>query len=181
MSIALALLLANPGPPSAERIGFSVIGGGTVSSARSETLCLCRNEKQLKKAMAEMGITGEVRWPSGLGKGVVIIAFLGQRRTGGYGLDPVGVYMVDYNAAHVGWEMMWDMGITPLLEEDGIDPASVPPAPIDRVRDAVVVIRETCPPKDAMLTQMITSPYVILAVPDHKLMEVHVRFVRCSQ
>ncbi|MGB9590327.1 MAG: hypothetical protein ACP5QG_02435 [candidate division WOR-3 bacterium] len=74
MAIMLALLLANPGPPHAEKIGFSVIGGGSISSALSETLCFCRNDKEL-----------------------------------------------------------------------------------------------------------ITSPYVILAVPNHKLMQVHVRFVRCSQ
>ncbi|MEO0192695.1 MAG: protease complex subunit PrcB family protein [candidate division WOR-3 bacterium] len=181
MSLVLSLLISNPGPPSAERIGFSVVGWGMVSSAKSETLCLCRNEKQLKKALKDMGINEDFGWPSGLGKGAVIIAFLGQRRTGGYGLDPVGVYRVDYNAARVSWEMVWDMAIVPLLEGDGIDPASVPTAPIDRPGDAVVVIRETCPPEGAMVIQMITSPYIILAVPDHKLREVHVRFVRCSQ
>jgi len=181
MTIILSLLVANPGPPSAEKIGFSVIGGGMTSAAKSETLCLCRNEKQLKKALGDMGITEEVQWPGDLGKGVVIVAFLGQRRTGGYGLDPVGVYMVDYNASHSSWNVMWNDVIARLLEQDGIDPATVPPAPISKVRDAVMVIREICPPKDAMVMQMITSPYIILAVPGNNLMCVHVRFVRCSQ
>jgi len=175
------MLVANPGPPHATRIGFTVIGGGMNSAAKSETLCLARNEKQLRKALSDMGIAEEVRWPGNLGKGVVIIAFLGQRPTGGYGMEPVGVYMVDYNAASVSWDWVWEMGIKPLLVADGIDPETVPRAPISKVRDAIVVIRETCPPEDAMVIQMITSPYVILAVPEHSLRQVHVRFVRCSQ
>jgi len=181
MTTLIMLTIANPGPPSAKRIGFSVIGGGMGSAAKSETLCLARNEKQLKKALSDMGIAEEIRWPGNLGKGVVIIAFLGQRRTGGYGMDPVGVYMVDYNASNSSWESVWDMGVKPLPEEDGIDSEAVPHAPISKVRDAVVVIKETCLPKDAMVIQMITSPYLVLAVPDYPLRQVHVRFVRCSQ
>ncbi len=44
MTLMLTMLMANPGPPSAEKVGFSVIGGGMSSAALSETLCLCRNE-----------------------------------------------------------------------------------------------------------------------------------------
>jgi len=180
MSLFIAMLLANPGPPSAEKIGFSVVGSGMVSSAQSETLLLCRKEKDFRKALEEMGITGEFAWPTDLKKGAVIIAFLGKRPTGGYSIEPLSVYRVDYNSSHASWKQMWQEGIIPLLEADGIDPDAVPTADIEKVGDAVVVTKEICPDPGKMNIQMFTSPFVIIAVPGYSLKEVHVRIVRCS-
>lgn len=180
INIILSLLMANPGPPSAEKIGFSVIGGGMTSAAKSETLCLCRDEKQLKKTLEDMGITEEVQWPRDLGKGVVIVAFLGQRRTAGYAIEPVAVYSVFYNDAGVDGESIWNWEIKPMLSQDGLDTLLVPIVPIEDVGDAVLVAKEKCPPKGAMLAQVITSPFIILSLKYTDLKNIYLSMVACG-
>jgi len=179
-SLALLGIIANAGPPGVEKVGFSVVLAGPFSKAERETVIVCRNSDELLKAISDFGISEKMNIMPDFPDVVIVMAFLGKRPTGGYAIEPLALYSVFYNEAGVDAENVWNWEVKPLLTQDGLDTLMVPLVPIDDVGDAVLVVREKCPPKGAMLTQVITSPYVIIEVPASKVRNLGLSLLKCK-
>lgn len=174
-------VFSNAGPPGVEKVNFSVILAGPFCKAERETVIVCRNSDELLKAISDFGISEKMNIMPDFQDAILIMAFLGKRPTAGYGIEPCAIYSVFYNEAGVDGQSVWEWEVNPLLALDGLDSAAVPVYPIDDVGDAVLVAKEKCPPKGAMLAQVITSPYVIIEVPADQVRTIGLSLIRCQR
>lgn len=181
MTLAITLILYNVGPPGVEKVSFTTVLAGPTCKAEKETVVVCRNNDELMKAISGFGISEKMNIMADFPDVVIVMAFLGKRSTAGYAIEPVAIYSVIYNDAGVDGEAIWNWEIKPMLTQDGLDTLSVPVVPIENVGDAVLVAREKCPPKGAMLAQVITSPYVIIEVPAAQVKTIGLSLVRCPK
>ncbi len=164
MILALTLV-ANPGPPSAMSMKYSVLSAGFQCSAKTETLVVCRNQAQLDSAVKQLGIRLADTVSVDFSNDMVLIVTGGEKPSAGYGLKDVGFYFVDYNKFG---SLVWDLSIKPFLAEDGVDTAALN-TPLSVYHwdegDALVAVRKQCPPPGALVAMMITHPYLVLKVP----------------
>ncbi len=174
-------VFSNAGPPGVEKLNFSVVLAGPACKAEKETVIVCRNNDELIKAISQFGISEKMNIMPDFPDVVLVMAFLGKRPTAGYGIEPVAIYSVFYNEAGVDGESIWNWEVKPLLAQDGLDSTAAPMIPIDDKGDAVLVAREKCPPKGAMLAQVITSPYVIIEVPAAQVKTIGLSLIRCPK
>jgi len=180
-SLTILFTLSNAGPPGVDKVEFDVVLAAPVCSAERETVVICQNEDELIKAISEFGISEKMNIMPDFPDVIIVMAFLGKRPTAGYAIEPVAIYSVFYNDAGVDGESVWNWEVKPLLTQDGLDTLSVPMVSIKDKGDAVLVAREKCPPKGAMLAQVITSPYVIIEVPRANVTRIGLSLVRCSK
>jgi len=175
-SLLSGTLTGDPGPSGAERVEITVLATGPNSSADGADFVVCRTQKELDEAILRFGITQKKTITADFGKGVVCLGFLGKRPTAGYGLKAKAAYYLPSGGAS---NDPWGQDIVPLLSEDGLNPDNVPMAHLQE-RDAVVILQATCPPKDAMLAQVITSPFIILYLNLADPKNVYVTMVGCG-
>ncbi len=162
-----------PLSPGAERLGTTVLMEGVYSSADKADFVVCRTQKDLDEAILKFGITQKKSITADFNSGVVCLGFLGKRSTGGYGLKARAAYYLPRGASGDG------QGVLSLLREDGLNPENLPLANLEE-GDALVVLKETCPPKDAMLAQVITSPFIILYLKVKNPANVYVSMIGCG-
>ena len=171
----LAIVVMNPGPPGAQRVDFGVLSSGFMCKMAQETVIVCSSQDQLDEAVKELGVPQEESLSADFKNKRVVVVCGGERPTAGYALEPLGAYELFYNAARVE---PWQLAITPLIKEDGLDPELVPYRKLD-VNDVLLVIKQSCPPPGALVAQMITHPFVIVEIPKPKG-EIKVSISNCK-
>jgi len=166
----LALLANMAPPPSAGALRFeiSVPLRGMYCLAQEETVVVCTSREELDSVLSRFGIGQDGDFAVDFTARVVLVAFLGRKATAGYSVEPVGAYEFYSNDQDLDpWKPLES-----LLKEDGVNPEDIGPDPDWHAGENLtslfmahlVVLQEKCPPKWAMIPQVITSPWIMIEV-----------------